>query len=84
MQRNTYLFLYIPEQTITGVNGLEKLPCELHLVATTNVKFDWLLREVAMVFNREEQKQTQREQRKLIVVIASTEGNAKEIAQTKI
>jgi hypothetical protein len=84
MQKNTYLFLYIPEQIITGVKGLEKLPSEMHLVATTDVKFDWLLREVAMVFNRAEQTQTQHEQRKLIITTASTEGYAKEIAQTKI
>lgn len=84
MERNTYLFLHIPEQVVTGIDGLGKLDAELHLVATVDTKFDGLLREIALEFNTQEQKQTAHAARKLIVAMASNEKYAKEIAATKI
>ena len=80
----TYLFLHIPAQTLTGIMGLERVPSEMHLVATIDTKFDMLFRQIASAFNRDEQKQTLHAQRKLIVANASNADYAKEIAQTKI
>lgn len=84
MDKKTYLFLHIPAQTLTGIMGLERVPSEMHLVATADSKFNMLLMQMASAFNRDEQKQTLHVQRKLIVVSASNADYAKEIAQTKI
>lgn len=86
MDRNfeTYLFLYIPEQTITGVSGVEVLDSELHQLAVMPDKFYGLAQEIATLFNTQELKQTIHEPRKLIVVTSTRESYAKEIAQTKI
>lgn len=84
MDKKTYLFLHIPAQTLTGIMGLERVPSEMHLVATVDSKFNMLLMQIASAFNRDEQKQTLHVQRKLIVVSASDADYAKEIAQTKI
>ena len=80
----TYLFLYIPEQRITGVSGVEVLDGELHLIAEMSDKFYGLAQEAAALFNAQELKQTTHEPRKLIVVESTRENYAKEIAQTKI
>ena len=80
----TYLFMYIPEQTITGVTGVEVLDSELHQIAEMSDKFYGLAQEIATLFNAQELKQTIHEPRKLIVVETTRENYAKEIAQTKI
>lgn len=80
----TYLFLYIPEQRITGVSGVEVLDSELHQIAEMSDKLYRLAQEIATLFNAQELKQTIHEPRKLIVVSASNADYAKEIAQTKI
>ena len=84
MERKTYLFLHIPAQTLTGIMGLERVPSEMHLIATVDAKFNMLLMQIASAFNRDEQKQTLHVQRKLIVVNATDADYAKEIARTKI
>lgn len=80
----TYLFLYIPEQRITGISGVEVLDSELHQIAEMSDKFYGLAQEIATLFNAQELKQTIHEPRKLIVVESTRENYAKEIAQTKI
>ena len=80
----TYLFMYIPEQRITGISGVEILDCELHQIAEMSDKFYGLAQEIATLFNAQELKQTIHEPRKLIVVETTRESYAKEIAQTKI
>ena len=80
----TYLFMYLPEQTITGVTGVEVLDSELHQIAEMSDKFYGLAQEIATLFNAQELKQTIHEPRKLIVVETTRENYAKEIAQTKI
>ena len=80
----TYLFLYIPEQIITGVSGVEVLDSELHEIAEMSDKLYGLAQEIASAFNAHELKQTTHEPRKLIVVESTRENYAKEIAQTKI
>lgn len=80
----TYLFMYIPEQRITGVSGVEVLDSELHQIAEMSDKFYGLAQEIATLFNAQELKQTIHKPRKLIVVEATRENYAKEMAQTKI
>ena len=80
----TYLFLYIPEQIITGVSGVEVLDSELHQIAEMSDKLYGLAQEIATLFNAQELKQTIHKPRKLIVVESTRENYAKEIAQTKI
>lgn len=80
----TYLFLYIPEQRITGVSGVEMLDSELHQITEMPEKFYGLAQEIATLFNAQELKQTIHEPRKLIVASSSKESYAKDIAQTKI
>ena len=80
----TYLFLYIPEQRVTGISGVEVLDSELYQIAEMSDKFYGLAQEIATLFNAQELKQTTHEPRKLIVVESTRENYAKEIAQTKI
>lgn len=80
----TYLFLYIPEQTITGVNCAEILDSQLLQITEMSDKFYGLAQEIATLFNARELKQTTHAPRKLIVVESTRENYAKEIAQTKI
>lgn len=79
----TYLFMYIPEQRITGVSGVEILDSQLLQITEMPDKFYGLAQEIATLFNARELKQTIHKPRKLIVV-SSTKDYAKEIAQTKI
>ena len=79
----TYLFLYIPEQRVTGLNGAEMLDSELLQITEMSDKFYGLAQDMARIFNAHELKQTSHIPRKLIVV-SSTKDYAKEIAQTKI
>ena len=80
----TYLFMYLPEQTITGVTGVEVLDSELHQIAEMSDKFYGLAQEIATLFNAQELKQTIHEPRKLIVVETTRENYAKAISQTKL
>ena len=80
----TYLFMYIPEQRVTGISGVEVLDSELYQITEMSDKFYGLAQEIATLFNAQELKQTTHEPRKLIVVESTRENYAKEIAQTKI
>lgn len=80
----TYLFMYVPEQRIIGVSGVEVLDSKLHQIAEMSDWFYGLAQELATLFNAQELKQTIHEPRKLIVVESTRENYAKEIAQTKI
>ena len=79
----TYLFLYIPEQRVTGISGSEIVDSELIQITEMSDKFYGLAQDMARLFNAHELKQTTHVPRKLIVV-SSTKDYAKEIAQTKI
>lgn len=80
----TYLFLYIPEQTITGVNALDTIEAELLQIAEMEDRFYGLAYELAQEFNYREKKQTAHIARKLIVTSSSNPTYAREIAETKI
>lgn len=80
----TYLFLYIPEQIITGITSAEILDSQLLQITEMSDKFYGLAQDVARIFNAYELKQTNHKPRKLIVVESTRENYAKEIAQTKI